>query len=121
MLAEHEEQLSKAALLEPNWNSYGSERPNSVAIANARKIIGLCDGAGVIPARIVPDADGGMAVTFFENEKHSYIAASNDSSMVAAMFDYRPMDEPIAWELDASTEQINSALARIVEYLKRTD
>lgn len=56
-------QLDEFAKLEPDWDSYGSERISPDAIDQARSLIELVAKArGVAPYAVAPVADGGVYV-----------------------------------------------------------
>lgn len=79
-----------------DWNGYGSERPNETAIYNARSVLmALADSElALFPDRVVPSAEGGIAICFVADERYADIECFNsgDAAGVVKTFDMTIFD-----------------------------
>lgn len=75
-----EADLNKLWHLEKDWNSYDASAPNSVAISNARDFVRELALYNMPYTKIVPSAEGGVAVALFVGEKRAVAEFLNDNS-----------------------------------------
>jgi len=88
---EYYRKLNEMKNLHENWDSYGAEPPNEMAIDNAEIVLQKLYSDHILPDRILPSAEGGVAVSFirkgvyadFEcfNEGEIYIGQSSEKGV----------------------------------------
>ncbi|MGD0799777.1 MAG: hypothetical protein ABR906_00530 [Terracidiphilus sp.] len=66
--------------IEKNWDSYGAEPPNAISIKAADEFAQWAIMGGLIPDRIEPSAEGGVAVAFLHDEKRAIAEFLNDGT-----------------------------------------
>lgn len=78
--------------LKKNWNSYGAEAPNALALRNARTFLEAADTYGLLPYRVAPTSMEGVCFTWrlpggdrevaleFYNSGKSYALLADDST-----------------------------------------
>jgi len=66
--------------LEKNWDSYGADAPNHAAIGAAREFLHEVAKGKLDYKRILPSAEGGVAVAFFHEEKRAIAEFLNDGT-----------------------------------------
>jgi hypothetical protein len=90
--------LDELGKLIRDWDGYGAEAPNSLAVANAELVI--CELCRVEhePDRVVASAEGGIGVYLFRLKKRMLVECFNDGDICALISgsDF----EPQAWALD---------------------
>ena len=92
---EAEKKLKQLLLLPENWDSYGSERPSTTAIAAAGSIAVAFIEFGLIPDAITPSSEGGIAICFVRNQKYADVECFNSGQVIAVR--YSTNDDPKAW------------------------
>ena len=120
-------QVSKLACLSDSWNGYGAEKPSAWAIDAAYHLVDACRTSGVIPTKIVPDADGGIDFYFMSTVKmpggasrrRACIQLFNDG-IVECFFDDRgDANRSEFFELDLDDyESVQARLACIGEFIR---
>jgi hypothetical protein len=75
-----EAELSRLWHLEKNWDSYGADAPNHAAIGAAREFLHEVAKGKLDYKRILPSAEGGVAVAFFHEEKRAIAEFLNDGT-----------------------------------------
>jgi len=84
------EQLAELSTLEKDWDSYGAEPPNAIAIENTRKVLDRMEHHNLEASRVLPDACNGAGVVWvgtFDKNRYADIACGNDGSVVALTSD----------------------------------
>jgi hypothetical protein len=105
LFAERLEQISETP---ENWNSYGSPAPNSLAIANAKPILGALRTKLLLPERILPSAEGGVAFTFVsETPSRAVIESLNDGERYVLLYDLQGNSKTIEWSTDETEHGLN--------------
>lgn len=66
--------------IEKNWDSYGAEPPNGLSIRAAGEFAQRAIMSGLLPDRIEPSAEGGVAVAFLRGEKRAIAEFLNDGT-----------------------------------------
>jgi hypothetical protein len=66
--------------IEKNWDSYGAEAPNRISIRGAGEFAQRAIMDDLLPDRIEPSAEGGVAVAFFRGEKRAIAEFLNDGT-----------------------------------------
>jgi hypothetical protein len=88
-------ELSRLSQLSDDWNSDGAEAPNNVALYWANEVLRESVRGNYRPHRIVPSAEGGIAITFRSGQKYADIECFNSSEILAITSDGET--EPEAW------------------------
>ena len=56
--------IDRMRSLEKDWDTYGSDPPSEVAIANAKAFVARLESVGLAPKHIDPSSDEAVSVTF---------------------------------------------------------
>jgi hypothetical protein len=107
--------LDTYSLLQDNWDSYGAERPSTRSIEAASRFLRKVHSDLFMPSRVIPSAEGGMAVYFSTPGKTAYIEYRNSGEVIMAMYDEK--SEPIVLELDGSDADDARACSLIRRYI----
>lgn len=67
--------------LEEDWDGYGAPSPSLAAINLGTKYLGAFLKEGLLPRRVVPSAEGGVALMFDSSPKHAYFEITNDKDL----------------------------------------
>ena len=107
--------LNSTVTLACGWDTYGAEAPNDVARALARKILDALEADLLPPTRLMPSAEGGIAISFVEGDNRAEIEIYNNREIVAAT--YSGFSEPRAWELSNTESALKNAITEIRVHL----
>jgi hypothetical protein len=94
--AEARQRLSATGSLAQGWDGYGSESPNATARGLAERILDLLENASLVPTRLTPTVEGGIAFSFVEGNSRAVIEIYNTGEIAAAT--YFDQGEPTVWE-----------------------
>jgi hypothetical protein len=103
-----ESQLERLAHVNSGWDSYGAEPPNVAARNSAARILSFLKDAGVVPTKIVPSAEGGVAICFVSGSRYADIECLNAGEILAVT--YRGKEDPNVWETANAREEVMSAI-----------
>ena len=73
--------VQSLAELEPDWDTYGAEPPNSTALRLARDALRRLHQAACLPDTIVPSVEGGVAFSFVNGREHVDIEFTNEGEV----------------------------------------
>ena len=73
--------VQSLAALEPDWDTYGAEPPNSTALRLAHAALRQLYQVASLPDTIVPSVEGGVAFSFVHGRKHADIEFTNDGEV----------------------------------------
>jgi hypothetical protein len=73
--------------LAKNWDSYGAMPPADPAIMAALKFLFTCVKADLLPVRILPSAEGGIALRFVAGDKRALVEFLNSGSIEVMLYD----------------------------------
>ena len=107
--------LSVCATLPENWDSYGAAKPEQHSIEAADRFLQKLFAELLMPNRVIPSAEGGVAVYFNSDNKTAYLEYRNSRSVILAMFD--DDSDPIIVELTESDADESRALYLIRSYI----
>ncbi|MBU0514869.1 MAG: hypothetical protein KJ621_08865 [Proteobacteria bacterium] len=107
--------LNEFRSLDDNWNEYGSEAPNELALAAAREVLIVLQKVGLAPSRLAPSAEDGVGISFYKGNKYANIECFNDGEIWATISD--PPKEAEIWQLSISPEDIRLSVEKIGSFL----
>jgi hypothetical protein len=111
------ESLRMLGLVPDDWNSYGSPRPSTKAIAVAERMLDALRNEVFLPRLVLPSAEGGVALTFLSNtENRAVIESLNNDEAFVLLYDRRGNSETLDWS-DSGLEQAQ-LLARMKAHLQ---
>ncbi len=115
-------QLLALGDLVQGWND-DSPAPNATSLSAATNILDALDQTLLSPERVVPDAEGGVAIYFFggktlpggARQQYASLSASNDGEIVALVHDRD--HEPAAWDVGKGRKALREAAERIRRFI----
>jgi hypothetical protein len=110
------QQLKKLAYLQENWDSYGAEPPNSVALGWAHQCLNILQTINFAPTKITPSVENGVGISFISGKKYADIECFNTGEVLAVTSDGQ--GNPIVWEVQPTNQGIKSALGKIRVFLQ---
>jgi|GEM_PF-3841355 hypothetical protein len=103
--------IKELARLKPNWDSYGAEPPNTTSVKSALQFLNDLTSTDLLPIRILPSAEGGVAFRFVSMDKRALVEFLNDGSVEAILYDSNGDLVTQPEEPEAPSEVIKSVLA----------
>lgn len=110
-LPEKFRQLESLSGLVKGWDGYQAEPPSATALENARSLLEALSGMEVVPERVGPSADGGVALILSTHPPYRAIECFNDGEIVASLSDRAFRHE--AWETGLSPSALRATLERL--------
>jgi hypothetical protein len=107
--------LRNTTTLADGWDTYQAEAPNAIAHDLAQRVLTTLEGAWLAPARVLPSAEGGIAISFVAGDRRAEIEVYNTGEVVAATYSSR--GEPAVWELRDTEDALKTAIASIRVHL----
>ena len=109
--------LAEIRHLPADWNGDEILLPNDMAMMNAQKLLNTLMDVSVLPAAIVPSAEGGVGFVFRRGALYADIECLNDGSVLAVTSDRQ--GQPTAWEVRPDYLGFQHAIGRISSHLWR--
>ncbi len=75
------QELEKFSKLEENWDGWGADPPNELALLNTQKIINLGYLHGLQPNTIDADVLGGMGIVYHNDKRNVWICLLNNGAI----------------------------------------
>jgi hypothetical protein len=110
------QQLKKLTYLQENWDSYGAEPPNSVALDWAHQCLNILQTMNFAPTKITPSVENGVGISFISDKKYADIECFNTGEILAVISDGQ--GNPTVWEVQRTNQGIKSALGEIRVFLQ---
>jgi|SRR5271163_4393278 len=107
--------LDACATLADNWDSYDAAKPAKHSIEAADRFLERLFDEMLMPNRVIPSAEGGIAVYFNSDKKAAYVEYRNSREVILAMFDDH--SDPIIIELTESDADKSKAVSFIRSYI----
>jgi hypothetical protein len=107
--------LGQTAGLNRGWDTYGGDPPNDLARRIAANVLAVLEAEALPPARLLPSVEGGIAITFAEENGRAEIEIYNTGEIAAAA--YAGTEDPTAWDFRANEDEIKNTISRIREHL----
>lgn len=101
--------------LADNWDTYGAEKPSPHSIEATYRFLQKLFAELLVPNRVIPSAEGGMAVYFNSDNRTAYLEYRNSREVILAMFDDH--SDPIIVELTENDADESRALSLIRSYI----
>ena len=104
-----------------NWDSYGAEPPNALALARADVTLNLLDGMDFLPSRVAATVECGVVISWWETEhfddakQYADIEFLNDGGIVACIS--RRDGKPETWEVGANIFSIGASVNKIKAFV----
>lgn len=114
-LPEKIRQLESLSALTKGWDGYEAEPPSATALGKARSLLETLSVMKVVPERVVPSADGGVALILSTHPAYRAIECFNDGEIVASLSDRAFRHE--AWETGLSPSALRTTLERLGSFL----
>ena len=114
--SEYNEKLMQLAQLSKNWDSYGAEPPNKIALNWAKETLIILSELELFPIQIGPSVENGVGISFMFGKKYADIECFNEGDILAVTSDRQ--GNPDVWEVEASTLGIKSAIEKIRVFLQ---
>jgi hypothetical protein len=102
--------------LQVGWNSYSAPAPNPIATRNALRVLSLVEGSELLNVRILPSAEGGVALCFLREDRYADLECSNDGEVFGVRYVGKEM--PVLLPTDASDNSIRAALRQIQDHIR---
>ena len=83
--------IEQMRALQYNWDSYGAEPPNDLALSNLTRVLRLCRAVGMKTPNTIPSAEGGAACYFLMDGRYADIECFNDGSILSYRDGRNPM------------------------------
>lgn len=109
------DRLKRASQLKRGWDTYDGDPPNQTATALALKVLTLLRAAALPPTRLLPSAEGGIAMSFVKDSRRAEIEIYNTGEIAAVA--HSGQDRPTAWDLEGRDESILAAIEQIRVHL----
>jgi hypothetical protein len=107
--------LNACATLADNWDSYGAAKPARHSIEATDRFLQKLFAALFVPNRVIPSAEGGVAVYFNSDNRTAYVEYRNSKEAILAMFD--DYSDPIIVELTEDDADESRAVSLIRNYI----
>jgi hypothetical protein len=111
------EALARLATLPNDWDSHGAAPPNTIAIANARRLLIELQTCQTPKLSVLPSVEEGIGIFSRNGEKYMYIECLNSGEIVVGFSDsagQREVEEISADQVSlrvAATKMFNSSRA----------
>lgn len=115
-VAEFSEKLNEMSCLKANWDSYGAEPPNEVALDWARKTLEILSQKEFSPTQITPSVENGIGISFIHNNKYADIECFNEGEILAVISDGQ--GDVKVWEVEISMLGLSSAIDKIYAFFQ---
>lgn len=108
--------LQELENLPANWDSYGANPPNSIALFWGRESLTVLFEMNFPPTQITPSVEEGVGICFIRGKKYADIECFNTGEILAVTSDSQ--GNPNVWEVNPSREELKNSLQRIRVYLQ---
>ncbi len=105
--------LTDLEQLKPGWNTYEAAPPSTSALGRALRVLRVLHSVDFLPHRVLPLADGGVALVFSKGPLIASFECFNDGEITAGLSDRS--DHHDAWDL--GLDGVEAAVERIRAFL----
>jgi hypothetical protein len=112
-------QLDSLVNLNHGWDGYDAPPPTRQTLSVAREILGKLQGILVMPQRISPSADGGVAFSFkASGNRRAQIEVLNNGEKFAHLYDLTGNSYTLDWPKNIEREPFETLLEPILNYMQ---
>jgi hypothetical protein len=109
--------LSELSSVPDDWNGYGSPAPSTAAIGIARTILNTLWTERLLPRRVLPSAEGGVALVFSSvTENRAVIETLNSKEAFILVYDRNGNSRTLDWP--ESTQARHESVLSLKDHLK---
>jgi hypothetical protein len=99
--------LNDLYFVSDDWNAYGSPSPSKQSIEYARSVLNSLWGESLLPDRVLPSADGGVALVFRSGtDNRAVIESLNQNETYLLLYDRHGNSKTLTWS-DTAPEKGN--------------
>jgi len=113
--ADARQRLVQTETLSHDWDTYGAEPPNDTSRRVAGELLRILERESLVPTRLTPSAEGGIALSFVEGSYRAIIEIYNTGEAAAGTYFER--EEPTVWELEPTEDRLLDAIHQIRVHL----
>jgi hypothetical protein len=110
------DQVRDLEWLDQGWDSYNAPAPSRTSTQNASRVIAFIEGSDLAALRILPSADGGVALCFIRGDRYADLECSNDGEIFGVR--YVGKETPSLLSTDSSDDSIRAALKLIQDHIR---
>jgi hypothetical protein len=110
-------ELKRLGTLQNGWDSYNAEAPTEKAFYWTRETLNIMHSNGFFDGKVVPSAEGGLAITFRRGEKYSDIEFLNSGEILAVT--HETGQRPNVWTVPCDEDGIQKTLENISYFLNK--
>lgn len=123
VMANFKQELEALRDYRKNWDSYESQPPNEDAISNSTRVLEISEKVDIEPTTVIPSAEGGVGISFWNKDKYADIECFNTGEMIAVTYDRsNPAVTPKTWYIDSEKDkEITDTLQSIKEFVHLTE
>ena len=103
--------LSRFALLEDDWDSYGAEAPSRVSVDTARRFLRVLADLDFEPTSVDASAEGGVCLSFQHGDRYGDVECFNSGEFLAVTSGGG--DETDVWEIKGANKDLRATLSKI--------
>jgi hypothetical protein len=90
--------LSRLVSVPNNWNMYGAPAPSAASIEIARRVLESLQVESLLPSRVLPSAEGGIAFIFLSNtDNRAVIESLNSDEAFILLYDRAGNSKTLDW------------------------
>jgi hypothetical protein len=117
LFEERKQEIDNLILVGSDWNSYSSPSPSLEAMDAAKHILDKLQGISLLPTRVLPSAEGGVAMVFLSSGINRAVAeALNNGETFVLLYDLNGNNQTIDW--GTSTSENSSTLDKLQKHLR---
>ncbi|MCB7130453.1 MAG: hypothetical protein J3T61_13050, partial [Candidatus Brocadiales bacterium] len=103
--------LSRFALLEDDWDSYGAEAPSQVSVDKARGVLSVLADVDFEPTSVDASAEGGVCLSFQQGDRYGDVECFNSGEFLAVTSGGG--DATDVWEIKGADQDLRTSLSKI--------
>jgi hypothetical protein len=109
--------LSQLDSVPDDWNTYGSPAPTVRSIKTARRILDSLQSESLLPKRVLPSAEGGVAFVYHsDTENRAVIESLNNDEAFILLYDRMGNSRTLDWSASRSEQQ--NLLRKLRDHLR---
>jgi len=109
-------QLDELNQLPDNWDSYGAEPPNAIALSWAKTVLVALFGIDLPPDHVTPSVENGVGISFVHGDRYADVECFNTGEILAVTS--TGQGNPTVWEVEKNSVAIESALRKIRDFIR---